>query len=67
MKSFAAVAIIERMLGKVVDENKHEGEIIVRMNCHCGGIRNVQIDVDEKKTASFIFSGNEPELLADKK
>ena len=59
MKADAATKTIERVLKKVVDEDRHEGDIIIRMNCHCGGIRKVIIDVDEKKTASFEFDGTE--------
>lgn len=59
MKSLGAVEIIAHTLKKVVDEAKHEGEIVIYMNAHCGGIRSVIIDVSEKKTSRFEFSGAE--------
>ena len=66
MKAIDATDTIGRMLKKVVDCDKHTGDITVRMNCNQGGIRSLKIDVIETRVSSFEFSKNEELIEAAK-
>ena len=58
MKAIDATETIGRMLKKVVEENRHTGEINVTMSCNQGGIRLVKIEVVETRISSFEFETN---------
>ena len=62
MKALEATETIGRMLKKIVDENRHTGDIVVSMSCNQGGIRAVKIEVVETRTSSFEFSSQKKDV-----
>ena len=67
MKAIDATETIGRMLKKVVDENRHTGDINVTMSCNQGGIRSVKIEVIETRTSSFEFETQKKDIDNDSK
>ena len=67
MKAIEATETIGRVLKKVVEDNRHTGNIIVSMNCNQGGIRSIKIEVEETRTSSFEFSSQKKDVDNDSK
>ena len=67
MKALEATETIGRMLKKIVDENRHTGDITVSMSCNQGDIRAVKIEVVETRTSSFEFSSQKKDVDNDLK
>jgi hypothetical protein len=69
MKTIDATDTIERMLKKVVDENRHTGCIDVHIECNQGGVRAMKVAVSSKiaageiRTSIFEFGGSKPDVV----
>ena len=59
MKAIDATDHIARLLKKVLDEDRHTGEINIKVICNQGGIRSMKIDVVDTRVSSFEFQGAE--------
>jgi hypothetical protein len=62
MKAVEATETIGRMLEKIVEGNRHTGDITVSMNCNQGGIRSIKIDVVETRISSFEFGSKKKDV-----
>lgn len=63
MKAIDATDHIARLLKKVLDEDRHTGEINIKVICNQGGIRSMKIDVVDTRVSSFEFQGAEKKVL----
>ena len=62
VKATDAADTIGRLLKKVVEEGRHTGEIVIRMNCNQGGIRAVNFEVIDTRVTTFEFSGEQKNI-----
>ena len=63
MRVIEATNTIGNMLKKVVEENRHTGDIDIHMNCNQGGIRCLKVELSDTRKTTFEYDGGEKELV----